>query len=76
MSNIVQIIKDVKPANREDLIRVLTNIQNILDSYFELQERLSKAPIVIKQYLEEHTGDVNSLKMLEEQITEMIKTVA
>lgn len=76
MSNIVQIVKDVKPATREDLQRVLTNIQSILDSYFELQERLSKAPLVISQFIEEHDGDLESLDLLRDDIQKLIKTVA
>lgn len=76
MSNIVQIVKDVKPANREDLLRVLLNIQNILDTYFELQERLSKAPLVIKQFIEENQGEIISLETLRDDVDKMVKTVA
>lgn len=75
-NNIVQIVKDVTPANREDLIRVLVNIQNILDSYFELHERLSKAPLLIKEFIETHGGNVAALEIMRDEVIELTKCVA
>lgn len=75
-NNLVQIVKDVKPATREDLERVLVNADTILKVYTDLQKLIRKAPIVIQAFIEEHGGDVSMLDMLRSDLCEYIKCVA
>jgi len=76
MSNLVQIVKDVKAANRNDLLRMLVSIQTILDAAIEFQERMNSAPLAVKLYLEEHHGDVNSLNSFQNEIHAMITSIS
>lgn len=75
MSSLVQIAKDVKAANRNDLLKMLVSIQNILDAAIEFRERLEGAPIAVKIFMEDHDGDVNSLNLFQNEIHKMITSM-
>lgn len=75
MSN-VTLLKNCSQANKKDLTKLLVNVQNILDSYNELHERMDRSPLMVRLFLEENGGKVDSLNDFRESIARHLATEA
>lgn len=76
MNNLVTMVKDVKAANKEDLMRVLLTTQSLLDTYISLQKQLRAAPLMVKVFLEENDNDISMLDLFLTDLQEMTREVA
>ncbi len=64
----IQIVENCQKASRTDLVKMLVSVQNILDSYNELHERMNRAPMAIRLFIEEHGGRIESLAWYKKSI--------
>lgn len=67
MKNVVT-LKNCQQASNTDLTKLLVSVDNILDSYQEIHDRMNRAPIAVRIYLEEHGGKIESLAWMRRQI--------
>ena len=75
MNSIVQVVKDVKAANRSELVALMVSIQEILAVGIRFRELMKRAPIAVKVYLDENDNNVGSLFSLHEEVHRMVKNM-
>ncbi len=59
--NNVKLLENTQRASRIDLVKMLVSVQNVLDSYAEVHDRMNRLPISARLFLEENGGKIESL---------------
>lgn len=75
MGNVVQLVRDVKQAEREDLFNMLDYINEIIGRGYELRELIEKAPLGVKSLLQgdESAPPYYSLQEFAEELTKFLQ---
>lgn len=78
----LQIVKDVKAANKSDLSRLRRDAQKIINihkrwGYCPLVAiKIERSPIAIKLHIEENNGNIDSLERFKSNLNLLMETTA